>query len=264
MIKKSLIVILLAIGCAINLFAGAFSETNKFSIDSVNDIDISLMFENLYVSLWKGNEIVITSESNNKSMIPEVVLNDKNLQIKNNDYEYENKYFCDVSLMLPEKFVADKIAINAPYKKLVIKKLIARTVSLIPGPDNYLADIKVDYFEIPIPDEADINISNLDCKAFKISLVAGNLNLSLAHTPENESSASVKHGNINLEISETEKFTLKVTSYNSKFYNEFTSEKVDWVRDGITYKHNGGGPEITLHTFTGDIRAGEVLYASTP
>ena len=128
---------------------------------------------------------------------------------------------------------------------------------LLPGPENSLANIKSDYFEISIPDQADKNITNLDCKEFAISLVVGDLNLTLAHTPEKTSKASVKHGSINLKIAKTEKFTIKAKSNNSKFYNDFTGEKTNRLRDGITYKHNGGGPEITLQNFTGDIRVGE-------
>ena len=257
MIKKRLIVVLLAFNCVLSLFAGAFSESKRFNADSVSDIDISLLFENLNVSVWSGNEIVVTFETNNKSMIPQIVLEAKSLKIKNSKYDYEKKFFCDVSLMLPENYVAGKITISAPYKKLDIKKLNAKTVRLLPGPENSLANIKADFFEIPIPDQADMNIINLDCREFAISLVAGDLNLTLAHAPEKSSKASVKHGSINLKIPETEKFTIKAKSNNSEFYNNFTGEKTDWLRDGTIYNHNGGGPEIQLQTFTGAIRVGE-------
>ena len=57
--------------------------------------------------------------------------------------------------MLPENFLADKITINTQYKKTDIKKLNSKTVILLPGPENSLANIKADYFEIPVPDQAD-------------------------------------------------------------------------------------------------------------
>lgn len=259
--KKSILIIVVLFSCIFTLFAGGFSETKKFDLAKVINIEVDLGFENLTVSTWDGNQIVVVSESNKEGVFPNITSINKTLQIRatdsGTDILLENQdSFCNISLMLPENYLAEKITIKAPYKKLDVKKLNAKTVHIIPGPDNSLANITADYFEIPLPDQADINISNLDCKSFDITLLAGDANITLARAPEKDSKLSVKDGKLNVSIPKASSFTIFAEAYNSKFINNYTGTIDTWARDGVTYKHNDGGPVIKLHTFNGDITIG--------
>ena len=257
--KKIMMLILVSVYCLLNLPAGAFSETKKIDPTSVKNIEIELLFENLTVSTWNGNQIVVTFESNKKDVFPQISTENKILQLRKTDsgIKYDEKAsFCDISLMLPENYQAEKISIKAPYGKLDIKKMNARIVSITPGPENSLANITADFFKIPLPDEADINISNLDCNSFDITLFVGDANLSLARAPEKKSKISVKEGKLNISIPSESSFTILADSYHSKFINNFTGKVDSWARDTITYKHNGGGPEIDIRNFKGDITVG--------
>lgn len=258
-IKKLILVILMLLSCLVNLSAGGFSETKKIEQTDVVNIEVELMFENLTLSTWKGKQIVIVSESNKKDIFAEIKSENKTLRILTRNslgIAEAKEYFCNISLMLPEEFLAEKIVLKVPYGKLDIKKLKAKSVSLTPSPDNSLENITTDYFEIPLPDQLDLNISNLDCKSFNITLLAGDANISLAHAPEKDSKLSVKDGKLNVTIPATSKFTLNAISYHSKVINNFTGDVKTWARDGITYKHNGGGPAIEVRTFNGDITVG--------
>lgn len=254
---KKIIVILVVNLISLCLFAGNYEDSKKFDVDSVLNFNISLLKENLTVSTSKGNEIYVISETNDKSMIPIVELENKTINIKNADYPFDKKSTCHISLLLPENYAADKVAIETAFGKLAIKKLTANFVSLNPGPDNSLANIKADYFEIPIPDEADMNISNLDSKEIKISLLAGSVNLSLLRIPERESRISSKFGNLNISFPKDESYTINARSFYSKFINNLNGSVTDWIREGKTYKHNGGGVEIMLQTHNGDIEIRE-------
>ncbi|MCR4948482.1 MAG: DUF4097 domain-containing protein [Treponema sp.] len=259
-IKELILVTFMLIGCLVNLSADGFSETKKIKPANVTNIEVELVFENLTLSTWKGNEIIIVSESNKKDIFPEVKSENKNLKILSPNsisFAESKEFFCNISLMLPENYLAEKIAIKAPYGKLDVQKLNAKKVSITPSPENSLANITTDYFEIPLPDQLDVNISNLDCKAFNITLLAGDANISLAHAPEKDSKLSVKDGKLNVTIPANSKFTLNAISYHSKFINNFTGDVKTWARDGITYKHKGGGSTIELRTFTGDITVGD-------
>lgn len=261
--KKIITIVFLLLTCFLSVSAGGFSDTKKFDQTSITNLEIDLMFESLTVSTWQGNQIVVVLESNKKDIFPLMNSENKKLQIYTSHSlgEGEDKEaFCDISLMLPENYRAEKIVMKVPYRKLDIKKLSAKSVSITPGPDNSLANITADYFEIPLPDQADINISNLDCKSFDITLLAGDANLSLARAPEKKSKLSVKEGKLNVRIPDDLKFTLQATSYHSKFINNFTGDVSTWARDGIIYKHNDGGPEIELRTFKGDITVGKNSY----
>lgn len=257
--KKSILIIVVLFSCLFTLFAGGFSETKKFAPAKVTNIEVNLLFENLTVSTWDGNQIVLVSESNKKGAFPQITSINKTLQIRATDSGIQREAkdsYCNISLMLPENYLAEKIVIDAQYKKLEIKKLNAKNVSIKPGPDNSLANITADYFEIPDPDQADINISNLDCNSFNIWITAGDVNLSLARVPAKDSKVSTKNGKLNVTIPEASSFTIKASSYHSKFINNFTGTVDTWARDGITYKHNGGGTVIDIRTFEGDITVG--------
>ena len=258
-IKKSISLIITAFCCLIALSAGESSETKKFSLSTIKNIEVELMFESLTVSICKGNQIIVVVESMNDKMFPQITSENKTLKIHTThpkNKAFDNKALCDISLMLPEKYVAEKISIKAPYKKLDIQKMNAKTVSIIPGTENSLANITADYFEIPLPDQADINIYNLDCNSFSIKLLAGDANISLVRVPEKESKLSVKEGKLNVSIPSDSEFTILADSYHSKFINNFTGTEDTWARGGVTYKHNGGGTKIELQTFRGDITVG--------
>ncbi len=258
-IKKKILVTLILFACILHLSAGGFSKTTKIDQTKVTNIEVELVFENLTLSTWKGNEIIIVSEANKKDVFPEIKSENKNLKILSPNsisFAESKESFCNISLMLPENYLAEKIVIKAPYGKLDVKKLNAKKVSITPSPENFLANITTDYFEIPLPDQLDLNISNLDCKAFNITLLAGDANISLAHAPEKDSKLSVKEGKLNVTIPASYSFTIKADSYHSKFINNFTGDVSTQARDGITYKHNGGGPAIDLRTFKGDITVG--------
>lgn len=259
--KKSILIIVVLFSCLFTLFAGGFSETKKFDLAKVINIEVDLLFENLTVSTWDGNQIVVVSESNKEGVFPNITSINKTLQIRATDsgtdilLENQDSY-CDISLRLPENYLAEKITIKAPYKKLDVKKLNAKTVHIIPGPDNSLANITADSFEISDWNEADVNIFNLACNSFNIAITAGDINLSLARVPAKDSKASVKCGKMNVTIPEASNFTIKADSYHSKFINNFTGTVDTWARDGITYKHNSGGTVIDIRTFEGDITVG--------
>lgn len=253
--KKSFIVFLTLSLLYCSAFATGFEETNKFKADSVSNIEILLLQENLSVTTWNENEICVISETNDNSLFPTINYKNGNLQIINkNSYDKEN--YCNISLMLPEKFIADKIKLKTPYGKLNIKKLSAKSVILEPGPDNLMENITAESFEIPNPDEADMNISNLNCDYVNITLTAGSVNLTMNKIPEKDSKISTKQGTLNISLPENEAFSINAKSFNSKFINNFESSIVDWIREGVEYKHNGGGVKINLQTHTGDIIIG--------
>ena len=259
--KKSISIILLLFTCLFTLFAGGFSGTKKFDLAKVINIEVDLGFENLTVSTWDGNQIVVVSESNKEGVFPNITSINKTLQIRATDSGTdrlleEQDSFCNISLMLPENYLSEKITIKAPSKKLDVKKLNAKTVHIIPGPENSLANITADYFEIRDLGEADVNVFNLDCNSFNIAITAGDINLSLIRVPEKDSKLSTKNGKLNVTIPAASSFTIKANSYHSKFINNFTGTVTTWARDGITYKYNGGGTVIDIRTFEGDITVG--------
>lgn len=241
----------------IGLSSAGFADTRKFSADSVSSFDVSLWNENITVSTCSGREILVISETDDESMTPDVMLDDGVLKIVSGNTVHDGENVCNISLQVPETFVADKVSMKISCGRLDIKKLTAETVILSPGPDNSMENIKADYFEIPLPDQADMNISNLDSSEINIYLLAGNVNLSMLRIPERQSRISSKYGMLNISFPVNGSFTINARSFLSKFMNRLNGSTADWIREGTTYSHNGGGVVITLQTHEGDILVGE-------
>lgn len=250
--KKKLLLFILNLICSC-IFAGGYEDSKTIDANKVANFNITLQKEIITVSTHKGNDIHVISETNDKSIFPIVELENNTLIIRRTEYQLIEKGICYISLMLPEKYTANNFTLTNNSGKLHIKQLNAKSVSLNPGPNNLLENITADYFEIPIPDEADVNITYLDCKEIKISLVSGNLNISLRKIPEKKSHISSKHGNLNVSFPTNEKFTINTKSFNSKCINNLNNSVTNWIREGNIYKHNGGDVEIELQTYTGDI-----------
>ena len=103
--KKTISVIFVLFSCFFSFFSGGFSETKKFDLDNITNIEVNLSFENLTVSTSKGNQIVVISESNKKGVFPVITSENKILKIQATDsgVKREDKdSFCEISLMLPE------------------------------------------------------------------------------------------------------------------------------------------------------------------
>lgn len=250
--KKNALIFICIFTCSL-LFAGGFTDSKEFDSNSVSSLNISLKNENITISTSKENIVYVISETNNKSIFPDVKIVEKELKICSIDDQYDKNNFCNISLIIPESFIADTVTVNIINGELNIKKMTAKTVILTPGPKNSLANIKADYFKIPDPDEADMNIFNLDCKEIEIFLTAGDVNLSFQKLPENNSKISSKYGKLNILIPKENFFTINAISFNSKFINNLNNSVTEWIREGNLYKHNGGGVEISLKTYTGDI-----------
>ncbi|MCQ2574420.1 MAG: DUF4097 domain-containing protein [Treponema sp.] len=250
--KKLLFTCICFILCSM-MFAEDFNDIKKFDTDSISSFNISLFNENITVETSTEKQIYLIIESKNKSVLPSINIYGKELKICSNDEMYDKNNVCNILLKIPETFIADKVFIKTVLGKLEIKKMTSRTVILNPGPDNSMGNIKSDYFEIPVPDEADINIFNLDSKEINMSLFVGKLNLSLLQIPEKNSKITLKQGKMNVLFPKDAAFTLNTRSFYSKFVNNLDNSTKDWIRDGFTYEHNGGGVEILLQTHTGDI-----------
>ncbi|MCR4736212.1 MAG: hypothetical protein K5829_14540 [Treponema sp.] len=145
-IKTILSTLFLTFNCLLLLSAGSFEERKSFKPASVSTIEVELLFQNLTLSTYNGDEILLITESNKKDNKLQISLEKDNLQIREDKNAADKKSLSTISLMLPENYVAQKISIKTPYGNLDIKKLNAKNVSLIPGPENSLANITADYF----------------------------------------------------------------------------------------------------------------------
>lgn len=159
--KKKLLLFILNLICFC-IFAGGYEDSKTIDANKVANFNITLQKEIITVSTHKGNDIHVISETNDKSIFPIVELENNTLIIRSTEYQLIEKGSCYISLMLPEKYTANNFTLTNNYGKLHIKQLNAKSVSLNPGPNNLLENITADYFEIPIPDEADVNITYLD------------------------------------------------------------------------------------------------------
>ncbi len=121
--KKSVIVLLCSFACSL-AFAGGFTDSKVFDTSSISSLNISLENENITISTSKDNTIHVISETNSKSVFPEVKVVENELKILSKGNLSKND-FCYISLIIPESFAADKVTVNIKNGELNIKKLTA-------------------------------------------------------------------------------------------------------------------------------------------
>ena len=249
--KKTLIILSIFLS-VINLYAANFSKRYTFDCKSINELKVSLEFENLSVTPTKGSEIIVVVEADNEKLIPEILCRDSILLITKFN-KLEQKYSCDVNLFVPETFKPDFIHLETKYGKMSLNSLNTKRLEIIPGSENHYSNIKTDSLVIGDYDESDVIIDNLNCKMCEITRTAGNITISFAKAPDLNSLIRTKNGKITLSIPEEESFIISADSFNSKFINKYTGVVKTYIRDGIEYTHNKGGAVISLKTHSGDI-----------
>ena len=237
----------------VNLYAENFTKCYNFDCNSINELKVTLQFENISITNTKETEIIVEFMADDEALLPEIVQKDSTIIVKNAFSNFTNKSSCDVNILVPEAFTSDSIYLETHYGKITINNLNAKKLEIIPGSENHYSNIKTDSLVIGDYDESDVIIDNLNCKMFDIRRTAGNIIISFVKAPDLNSLIRTKNGKITLSIPEEESFIISADSFNSKFINKYTGVVKTYIRDGIEYTHNKGGAVISLKTHTGDI-----------
>ena len=111
---KKLILLLFPFLLSLPLFAEpkniVYNEAFDFSV--IENLDISLTYENLQISRIYGDEIVIEIGSNNIKKIPDVLVQDQTLKIISKEQKSSRGYKCSVYVYLPQDFIAQTIELH--------------------------------------------------------------------------------------------------------------------------------------------------------
>ncbi len=250
--KKSIIIFLFIVNLGI-IFAGGFTDIKTFDHSSVKEINISLQYENLSISNTDKSEILIITETNNRTLEPKIALENNSLTIANQTKTIADDFFCYVSILLPNDFYLDSVEINNYTGNVDIKEIHAKKIKVQTEGKSTFSNISTDCFTLTDLGESDIIISNLDCDSFDIARFVGKTQLSLKHPPLEESNIRTKSGEIEIMLSEDANYTVFAKSFNSKLINKPENTEISYIREGKKYVHNKGSATINIQTHSGDI-----------
>lgn len=243
-----------------------FAQQNIFFRESYNSSDIKEILvnsiqEDIYISQINGDQIVVEMGSNNSRIQPSVVVENENLKILNNNWDFEKGDFCSIYIYTPKEYIAEGYNLKTIFGKIKIDNLKSTDyIKITTGQNDYnFKNLKTEYFYVSVDSElpeSGLNIKDLDCSYFKIDGFVGDINLSLIHAPKAQSKIHNKMGKIFLEIPGNQDFEIEPYSTHSFFINNYEKSK-SAGRTAKPYKHNQGGSLIKLQTFEGDITIGE-------
>ena len=143
--------------------------TNSFDFSTIDNLEITLTYEQLQISRIYGNELLVEIGSNNIKKIPEVSCDQETLKITSKEEKYKRGDKCTVYLYIPQDFQAQSITIrnvsgniSADFLKaqnaVLLSNVSGRTdigscqtelfTCLSVSGNTSLQKIMVDYFEI--------------------------------------------------------------------------------------------------------------------
>ena len=112
--KKRFLLPLLFLSMIFPFFADAKNlvYTNSFDFYTIDNLEITLTYEQLQILRIYGNELLVEIGSNNIKKIPEVSCDQETLKITSKEEKYKRGDKCTVYLYIPQDFQAQSITIR--------------------------------------------------------------------------------------------------------------------------------------------------------
>ena len=202
---KKLLILLIFLLFSFPLFADAKNivYNNSFDFQKIDSIDISLTYENLKISQIYGDEIVVEIGSNNKKKIPEVLLEQDELNcvltIASTVKKSTLGNSCTVYLYLPQDFLAEHISISLVSGNLqsdILKAQNALFIKNISGRTD-IAGCSTDYLSATAV-SGNLTIQKIATGYFDINNTSGNIFLELENKLEAKSRVTSVSGKIQI------------------------------------------------------------------
>lgn len=195
---KKLLFILFTFLLSLPLFADPKNivYSQAFDFSAIDNLYISLTYENLQISRIYGNEIVIEIGSNNIKKIPQISVQDESLKIFSNEQKTSRGNKCNVFLYIPQDFDAQSIEL-----------------SNVSG--NISADILQSQNAVHISNVSGrTDIAACSTELYKVSSVSGNITLQKIMVDFFDFNST--SGNIFAELEKAPQASSKITNVSGK------------------------------------------------
>ena len=217
-----------------------------FDFSAIENLDISLSYENLQISRIYGEEIVIEIGSNNIKKIPQVTVQDETLRIISTEQKTSRGNKCNVYVYLPQDFSINEIKLQNESGSISADILQAQKAVLISNV-NGRTDIATCQTELykATSVSGNITLQKIAVDFFDFSSTSGTIFAELEQTPLATSGITNISGKSQLYIPKDSNLTYKTFSISGKI----TNNSIDST--------NPEAPQVTISSVSGKIEVRE-------
>ncbi len=217
-----------------------------FDFSAIDNVNISLTYENLQISRIYGDEIVIEIGSNNIKKIPQVVVQDETLRIISKEQKSSRGNKCSVYVYLPQDFDAKSIELHNVSGTISADILQAQNAVLISNVSGRtdIASCQTELYKATSV-SGNITLQKIAVDFFDFSSTSGNIFAELETAPLASSGITNISGKSQLYVPKDSNLTYKTFSISGKITNNTTNAT------------NSDATQVTISSVSGKIEVKE-------
>jgi DUF4097 and DUF4098 domain-containing protein YvlB len=253
---KKLVIILFTIFLSLPLFADPKNivYNEAFSFLAIENLDISLTYENLQISRIYGDEIVIEIGSNNIKKIPQVSVQNETLRIISNEQKTSRGNKCNVYLYLPQDFDASEIKLHNVSGSITADILQAQNAVLISNVSGRtdIASCQTELYKATSV-SGNITLQKIAVDFFDFSSTSGTVFAELEQAPLASSKITNTSGKSQLYYPKFSNFELSTFTVSGSIKTPDSDSNKKTAGTNYQSIIGTGGPQISISSVSGKI-----------
>lgn len=252
--KKVLLLLTVLFSAATLSFADAKNIVYKesFSFAQIENLKISLTYEDLQISQIYGDEIVVEIGSNNRNKTPEVFVDDDILKIQTKEQKVRRGERCNVYVYLPQDFFAKSIELNNTSGNITVDILKAENAILV---NNVSGRTDIGNCQTELFTSTNVSgnstLQKIVAEYFQLSSTSGNLFAQLEQAPEATSQLTNISGKTQLYYPKDSNFEIVAFTITGNIKTDSQTQK----NAGSNYQTTigTGGAQVSITSVSGKI-----------
>lgn len=225
-----------------------------FDFSAIENLDISLTYENLQISRIYGEEIVIEIGSNNIKKIPQVTVQDETLRIISKEQKTSRGNKCNVYVYLPQDFSINEIKLHNESGSISADILQAQNAVLISNVSGRtdIASCQTELYKATSV-SGNITLQKIAVDFFDFSSTSGTIFAELEQTPLASSKITNTSGKSQLYYPKSSNFEFSAFTVSGSIKTpDSDSNKKN---AGTNYQSiiGTGGPQLSISSVSGKI-----------
>ena len=224
-----------------------------YPTQNISNIKIDLYSENLSISCYNGEDILIEVSSNNKNLKPEISIFNEQFNISKTQSIFNKGDNCTVFVYIPFNHEILNYYINTRFGSLSTENLTATDKIQISCEcfPFYNSNLTCNYFSFTTSENI-IHINQLSCSYFDIQMTAGSLEVSLKNAPLASSYCHIKNGDLKISLPRTDNFEIQAYTNLGTFINNF-DKTIQTTKNYKSFQNGIDGAVIKLQSHSGNI-----------
>lgn len=227
------------------VFAQDFNLISRQNIKTkdINNINVDLSFENVFINKISGEEISIEVYSNNLNCVPNIQTAKQTVTIQTLQQQSSSQDYCSIHIYIPVDFNPDSFLIKTKMGSISIKDLFTENDLEIQSVSGYITISNTNCSSLIASSiSGAINLYNINCDYFYLNSTSSDLLIKLATPISAKSKIQTTSGNISFY------------SYENNTYNFDIFQAIPNSKNKLVKNSNPDGITIELKTSTGFIQ----------